>query len=93
MNISNHRYSESLPHFLQDFQRILVADTGKGIEAGTVCLAVRTFENIWYVQCTGNLYNLFCYAQGHVFAFYGTRAGHQEEIVGLGILHVIVLKD
>ncbi len=46
VNIGYGWHAECFTYFLQYFQGFFIADPGKGIEPGTVCLAVGTLENI-----------------------------------------------
>ena len=93
MDIGYGGDSESLMYLSQYFECFLIANAGKRIQTWAVCLTVRTFEYIRYLQCFGDLYYSFGNAHCHFFTFYHTRTGQQEKVAGgvvLKFYHFII---
>ena len=91
MNIGYHRYIKCLMYLAQDTQRFFIADTGKGVEARTVGLTVRTFEYIGDIPLIRDFYNRLGYTHGHLLTFDDTRPGHEEKEMRIGMFQLFEL--
>ena len=66
---------ECLAYATQDTEGFFVADSGEGVDARAVCLAVRAFEYVGYIEPPGYLDDVLGYVECHVFAFDDAWAG------------------
>ena len=66
---------ECFAYAAEDTEGFFVSDSGEGVDARAVCLAVRAFEYVGDVEPPGYLDDVFGYVECHVFAFDDARAG------------------
>ena len=88
VDVGYGRYAEFAAHFVQQFQRFLVADAAERVQARAVCFAVRSFEDVGDLQCVGHGTGLFGHTHHHLFVFDHAGAGHHEEHPAAEMLQV-----